>query len=325
MISLAQAAPHRLISRSFLSAYIVTMRPYLMFVSGITGIAGLAFVEHMSSASIVLVVLASFLSYGFGQALTDCFQTDTDSISSPYRPLTRGLVRRQDVLGVSLAGLSFCVWIFAYNNPVNVLLGMLGGAGLATYTPFKRRWWAGPFYNAWIVAVLCLMAFSSGASIHSALENPALFFTVIVVFFGYANFVLTGYFKDIDADRSTKYNTLPVRFGREISACVSDFFALMTIVFAVAVFVQSAGTAASPAAFLFSGAGILMLVVTQLQLHQVESDEDAHPAISSCLESYLLILSGIAILRKPEWSIPLGIYFLFFLITLKLRPRKNQI
>ena len=33
-------------------------------------------------------------------------------------------------------------------------------------------------------------------------------------FFGYANFVLAGYFKDIEADRATGYRTFPVVFGR---------------------------------------------------------------------------------------------------------------
>jgi len=325
MISLAGQSPYRLVSRNFVLAYIVTMRPYLMFVSGITGIVGLAFVANTNFIGTGLIVLASFLSYGFGQALTDCFQTDTDSISAPYRPLTQGIVRRQDFLVVSLCGLAFCVAVFAYHNPSNIFLGILGGGGLATYTPFKRRWWAGPFYNAWIVVVLCLMATNAGTAMRAAVESPAFLSMLLVVFFGYANFILTGYFKDISADRSTGYTTLPVRFGREISACVSDFFALMTIGATVAVFVQNVNAFSSPIALLFTGAGILMMIATQLQLHQVTTDEEAHPAIASCLESYILILSGIACLRRPEWSFPLAIDFLIFLITLKLRPRRSQI
>ena len=43
----------------------------------------------------VLIGLAFFVSYGFGQALTDCFQTDTDALSAPYRPLVRGLVEEE--------------------------------------------------------------------------------------------------------------------------------------------------------------------------------------------------------------------------------------
>jgi len=79
-------------SVTFLKAMVITMRPYLLFLSGITGIAGVAAVPGAPTPTVLLVFVASFLSYGFGQALTDCFQTDTDALSAPYRPLVRGTV-----------------------------------------------------------------------------------------------------------------------------------------------------------------------------------------------------------------------------------------
>ena len=75
-----------LLSIRFLKAYIITMRPYLMFISGVTGIVGMSFASDIDSVKTSLIFIASFLSYGFGQALTDCFQIDTDSISSPGLP-----------------------------------------------------------------------------------------------------------------------------------------------------------------------------------------------------------------------------------------------
>ncbi|HSW55811.1 MAG TPA: UbiA family prenyltransferase, partial [Ignavibacteriaceae bacterium] len=137
------------LSFRFLKAYVITMRPYLMFVSGITGIAGMSFASEMDIVKAMLIFFASFLSYGFGQALTDCFQIDTDSISSPYRPLTQGIVNRNFFLIISCLGLLFCISILTFFNPLNILLGALSGIGLVTYTYFKRKWWAGPFYNSW--------------------------------------------------------------------------------------------------------------------------------------------------------------------------------
>src|SRR5512135_525029 len=130
----------------FVRAYGITMRPYLMFVSGITGLVGISFVPGVSVTDFILRFAASFLSYGFGQALTDCFQIDTDSISAPYRPMTRGLLSRPATLALSAAGLTACIAVFAYFDTRNLLLGLLAGTGLATYTPMKRRWWAGPWY-----------------------------------------------------------------------------------------------------------------------------------------------------------------------------------
>ena len=179
------------LSFRFLKAYVITMRPYLMFVSGITGIAGMSFASEMDIVKAMLIFFASFLSYGFGQALTDCFQIDTDSISSPYRPLTQGIVNRNYFLVISSLGLLFCISILTYFNPLNILLGALSGIGLITYTYFKRKWWAGPFYNSWIVLVLFMMAYLAGSGKARLDFSEPIFITAIVtVFFGYANFVL---------------------------------------------------------------------------------------------------------------------------------------
>ena len=96
-----QVVPVNFFSLNFLRHYWITMRPYLLFVSGITGIVGLSFTPSLSIIATAVLFLTFFLSYGFGQALTDCFQIDTDTLSSPYRPLTQGRINKKDVLTVS--------------------------------------------------------------------------------------------------------------------------------------------------------------------------------------------------------------------------------
>jgi 4-hydroxybenzoate polyprenyltransferase len=318
------------LSLRFLKAYIITMRPYLMFVSGVTGIVGMSFASDINTVKAILILLASFLSYGFGQALTDCFQIDTDSISSPYRPLTQGIVNRNYFLVISSLGLLLCISILTYFNPLNILLGALSGVGLVTYTYFKRKWWAGPFYNAWIVLVLFMMSYLAGfGSTNFNFSNPIFISAVLTVFFGYANFVLTGYFKDINADRSTSYNTLLVKFGRKTSAIVSDAFGFIvsTSVFAlvIALAFDSFPYQTIIKALIFIYTGIGVSVFTQMNLHSVKSDSEAHRAIAPCVHSYILLLSGLAILNKPDWFISLLIFYLLYIFTLKLRPAKEQI
>lgn len=319
-----------ILSLKFVKAYIITMRPYLMFVSGATAIAGMSFAIELESLDAIMIFIAGFLSYGFGQALTDCFQIDTDSISSPYRPLTQGLVNRNYFLIISSLGLLLCISIFTFFNPFNIVLGLLAGFGLITYTYFKRKWWAGPFYNSWIVLVLFLMAyFASSRSIHFDFSNLIFITTSIVVFFGYANFVLTGYFKDIKADRATAYYTLPVTFGRKVSAIISDVFgslvavSVITLITILAIDSVPFQTVIKSLVFVYTGIG--MLILTQISLHYVKSDAEAHIAISPCVHSYILLLSGIAVLNKQEWFIPLVVFYIFYIVTLKIRPAKNQI
>ena len=136
---------HKFLSTMFLKAFIITMRPYLLFVSGITGIVGISFTVNLTAPDKLLIFIAAFLSYGFGQTLTDCFQIDTDSISSPYRPLTQNIVSRNQFLVVSILGLLFCITIFSFYNLINLLLGLVSGIGLYTYTFFKNAGGAVPF------------------------------------------------------------------------------------------------------------------------------------------------------------------------------------
>ena len=314
----------------FLKAYIITMRPYLMFVSGATTIAGMSFAAELNVTKTILIFIAGFLSYGFGQALTDCFQIDTDSLSSPYRPLTQGIVSRNSFLAISSIGLFFCVSVLAYFNPVNIALGFLAGIGLATYTNFKRKWWAGPFYNAWIVLVLFLMSyFAASGNIHLDFSNPIFLAASLTVFFGYANFVLTGYFKDISADKTTAYNTLPVRFGRKISAVISDIYAAIVIL-SVFIIVLILAFDSVPfhiiiKALIFFYTGIGMSILTQISLHNVKTDAEAHLAIVPCVHCYILFLSGLSILNKPEWFIYLLGFFFLYIFTLIVRPAREQI
>lgn len=266
--------PSKIFSLEFVRSYIVTMRPYLLFVSGITGIAGLSFSAELSTGSTFLLSLVFFLSYGFGQALTDCFQTDTDSLSSPYRPLVQGKISKKNVMITSLIGLSFCgIILFIYNN-INLFLSILSVFGLITYTYFKRRWWGGPFYNSWIVTVLCIIAFFSGIndSTINSLFLPTFIFTLITVFFGYANFVLTGYYKDILADKATGYNTLPVVYGLKLSSIVSDVFAAVEVIGCYAVlyfaFLKTGIQSIDILPLIFAAYGSYLITKAQARLHR---------------------------------------------------------
>lgn len=312
-----------------LHAMWITMRPYLLFVSGITGVAGMALSSTTSPLPLVAVFVASFFAYGFGQALTDCFQTDTDAISAPYRPLVSGKVSRKTILILSLAGLTGCVIILALRNPWNLALGITGGAGLATYTTFKRRWWGGPWYNAWIVTALCVMGFL-GANGNTPIAFPEPFLPVLAaVFFGYANFVLSGYFKDIDADAVTGYFTFPVTFGRKAAAFVSDILALLFLASSI----WAAGTVLGPqqvevrhlSALLFALPGVAYLIIAQIQLHRNRTDGEAYAPILRVVNAYILLLSAISSLQRPEWAPYLVVHYALYVFVLSRRPEVSQI
>lgn len=339
----SRARPVPLASVAFVRAYVVTMRPYLLFVSGITGIAGMALVAGVPTGAALGLGVAFFLSYGFGQALTDCFQLDTDSISSPYRPLVQGTVSRLQVLGVSAVGLSAVGAALVAANPWNLPLVASAVLGLATYTWFKRRWWAGPFYNAWIVAALMMTGVLSGlgAAGHGGPRTlvPAAGPAGLLgaVFFGYANFVLVGYFKDITADRITGYETLPVRAGRYAGSLVSDGLAVCTVVGALvaaeaaraapvsAAAAHDLGLGAALVAPVLLGAGCLAVAIAQIRLHAVRKDEEAHRAIVPTVHAYLLLLAGVTAANRPEWAPALVAFLVCYFLTMRARPARAQV
>jgi len=315
-------------SPNVLQAMWITMRPYLLFVSGITGVAGMALSSTTSAAPLALVFIASFFAYGFGQALTDCFQTDTDALSAPYRPLAAGRVSRSVILFLSLAGLTLCVLIFAIRNPWNIVLGCAGAGGLATYTIFKRRWWGGPWYNAWIVAGLCVMGYL-GANGETPGEFPPAFLPLILaVFFGYANFVLSGYFKDIAADAATGYKTFPVVFGRRAAALASDVLSALFLFSSVWTAMTIIGGALRPRQLpfmLFAAPGVMYLIEAQVQLHRNRSDAEAYAPIIRVVHAYILMVSALVSLLRPEWTLLLGAHYAAYRFVLSRRPEVSQI
>jgi len=320
----------RLFSIDFWRYYWVTMRPYLLFVSGITGIAGLSLSAETNPLRLALFSIIFFLSYGFGQALTDCFQTDTDSISSPCRPLVSGKVARKDIALVSVMGLVLGGAVLVWANLSIAIWAILSILGLATYTYFKRRWWGGPFYNAWIVGVLCLIGFLAGSGVAGSRDiNPALLTMIATAFFGYANFVLIGYYKDVSADRATGYNTFPVVFGFGLSSLVSDLFALLaTLSFAASLFfINSAKTTTVQfwPVVPFALAGLAMLVRAQFMAHRVTNETQAHKAISPIVHAFVLLLSALTVTARPGWALILLLYYLAFVLVLRVRPSKEQI
>src|SRR5829696_1653666 len=126
----------------FWKAYFVQMRPYLLYVSGIAGLSGIAMGTNAgTSLWKMLAFIPFFLGYGFGQALTDCFQTDTDKLSAPYRPLSRGIVSIKSILAISVLGLLFCAIILYWLHFISFVLSCLAVFGLATYSYIKRNFW----------------------------------------------------------------------------------------------------------------------------------------------------------------------------------------
>ena len=311
----------------FWPAYWITLRPYLFFVSGASGLVGLALAGGMPWLPFAAALTAFLLAYGLGQAVTDVFQTDTDALSAPYRPLVRGDIGRAPVLAVSLAGLLLCgVTLFALNTWTAPLTAA-AVVGLLTYTPAKRRFWAGPAWNSWIVALLPAVGLLCGKDALGALGSRHLAWAVASVFFSYAVFVLLGYLKDVEADRRTGYDTLPVRFGRTPTVAVSAACAAASAASSAALVAGSTPFATIGGALGLAGwlGAIVLLARAHLLALAVTRDADAHPAIALSVRGYVALhLAESALLRPTLAVLALALYVAFDFI-LRRRPCASQI
>lgn len=324
---------HSFVSAAFWRSFWIVMRPYLLFVSASAGMAGFSEGPDRGIGIVLLVFLAFFFSYGLGHGITDSFQIDTDSLSSPYRPLVQGTIKRWQSLGISLTFLlASCVLLFIL-NPWILPLGLLCVSGLVTYTPFKRKWWAGPFYNAWIVALLPLIGkLAASGKAHSLLdmmETGTLGLIIVSTFFSYANFVLMGYFKDISADRSSGYNTFVVAYGWNVAAVVCDIFASISLLATGLGIYTILGNETIIGwrwgSIVMYMASVMVILVAQRGIHAIRDENLAYKPITFVVRGFILLRLAEIVALRPSRIVPALLFYGSYEFMLKRRPEKRQV
>jgi 4-hydroxybenzoate polyprenyltransferase len=174
-----------------------------------------------------------------------------------------------------------------------------------------------------------MIGFVAGSGTVIVAPPSAFAWTLIVVVIGYANFVLSGYFKDVEADRQARYFTLPVTFGRAVASRISDIFAFA----AAAAMILARLAIDSPLTVSFAAVCSWTMILIALAasfraqqlLRRVRRDEEAHAPIALVVHAYILGLAGIATAARPDWVLPLCLFYCLFVLTLNARPSRTQI
>jgi hypothetical protein len=79
-----------------------------------------------------------------------------------------------------------------------------------------------------------------------------------------------------------------------------------------------------PAAFLLSG-GVAALAIAHWRLRAVRRDAEAHRAIAPVVHAYILLLSSLAAVSRPNWTPALSLLYGCFLVAMARRPSREQI
>ncbi|MBC7568882.1 MAG: UbiA family prenyltransferase [Spirosoma sp.] len=314
-------------SLAFWRFYLVHMRPYLFFVSGVAGWTGLSLAaDYPEPRELCWTTFFAFLtSYGFGQALTDTFQVDTDELSAPYRPLSQRIISAKAVRLVSITGLLMNGTILIMANITNIWLCSLSIAGLATYSYIKRHYWfGGPFYNAWIVALLPLMGYlcltNGSLSLNILRSNIGLI--ALLSFCAYTNFVLIGYLKDITADRQTGYRTFPVLFGWNATIWVGDGLAMLSSLISLTLLQHPVSLAG-----LFWLGATISAIWGQGYAHLTarKTEENSTLPVINTVRSFIGWHLAVIVAFRPESAVWCVLFYSLFELVLATRPVNHQI
>lgn len=315
------AGTFRPLSPGFWRRYVTTLRPYLCFVSGSAGLVGLAIAPRLGSGALLGSMAVFLVSYGLGQALTDVDQVDTDTRSSPYRPLVRGEILGRDVRATSVAGLVLCAGWLAWLNVWTLVPAGLAVAGLWSYTALKRRWWGGPAWNSAVVALLPFTGWLAGSRGRPVAIDGDVALAVLSVFGTYGAFVLLGYLKDVEADRATGYRTVPVRFGRRAAVLHSALFAGPGLVGSAAL------VASAPSGLWLAlwGPGLVLVADAHRRALHVTRDADAHPAVVRVVLGFTFVHVGEAAALRPDYAV-LGFLVAVAAVAMTAaRPVRSQV
>jgi 4-hydroxybenzoate polyprenyltransferase len=320
---MASPALNRLIQHNlrFWIAYTVQIRPYLAFGAGLSALAGMAVAKAVNPdfSNQILAFITLLLSYGFGMALEDCFQMDTDKESGSGRPLSKGIIPVRSVMMASISGLLACAVVLYYLNPMSLFLSVLFFVGIYTYSFMKKRGGIrGVLHNSITLSLFPVIGYFTALPHQEYTIHQNLWIVVAIVFLSYSNFSIMGHLKDIEADTKTGYQTFAVKYGWNPTVMMGSVFATLVL---VTFWVTYSGELYE---LIFGLIASCLLVYAQYSslADKKHSERNAVVVTSYLLRAFVLMCAAIAMRFHPEWLVKLIILYTAFELSLYIRPSK---
>jgi len=194
-----------------------------------------------------LLLLASLLIAAGGYIVNDIFDVDTDRINKPARPMARGAFSEQLMMNAYYAmnaiALICATWVCYSTGKLSVLpIFILSVALLWIYTQyFKKIMLVGNLVIAllsalpiWILILFEKNLFHPSADITVyKLAYMILIYGSVYSLFAFIVTLIRELIKDmedVEGDHLTGANTLAVRFGKPLSARLTQFLIAITLV-----------------------------------------------------------------------------------------------
>jgi len=253
---------------SFLKAYIKSMRPYTLFITGFAGLLGMLVVNsYVNLFQKILVLFLLFLSYGINQIVNDLLGLKEDKINAPRRPSVTGELNKTKAIYLTAFIFILGAVLSYYFNPYALIIYFVGYSANFLYEYLKG---IPVFGNLWFGATVSLATIYGALAITNltvfeAFSNSNLVYLSFLILLSSSTLCHFTYFKDYLGDKATNKKTLIVLLSPEKSKLVSSIFSIIPFVLLLIIFLFGLWKLESNSIFILLI--ILTFVVSQLTFY----------------------------------------------------------
>lgn len=219
--------------KTFIKAYIKSMRLYYSFITGIAGLIGVSYYQYLaytsgsgemsssgtayqpaSLAKLLVIIVILFLAWGINQIYNDYLGMNEDRINAPERPMVSGeLNPLYAVLLSSVLMLIALAVTWFYLERYAIIPLLLGVALNFVYEYAKGHGIWGNIIFGLMISMCAVFSFmAAGQSGSSILSTGSL---LLILYISFLNGLMTlyTYYKDYEGDRLAGKKTLVVKLG----------------------------------------------------------------------------------------------------------------
>lgn len=211
--------------KTFIYAYIKSMRLYYAFITGIAGWIGVAFYnfcmpEHFSYFRSGMILVALFLSWGINQIINDYFGLPEDRINAPNRPMVTGELNPRGALITSIVLLAGVSAVSYFLNPWAVI-PVIAGVFLNVLYEYAKAWsLMGNLIFGLSIAMCTVYGFLAAGPLPEPVftSNRICAFVLVTLLNGLMTYYT--YFKDYVGDAAAGKKTFIVKHGLAVARYV---------------------------------------------------------------------------------------------------------
>lgn len=228
--------------KTFIFAYIKTMRLYYAFVTGIAGWIGVSFYFVIKlrdegyvattgdywRGGIILAML--FGSWGINQVFNDWLGIEEDRTNAPKRPMVTGELNPRWALALSLALMGITMVISWYLNPLSIVPVAIGFLLNFVYE-YSKAWglWGNVVFGL-MISMCTVYGFLAAGPTPTPLATSSRLSVLFLVALMNGLMTYYTYFKDYKGDRRAGKGTFIVRHGLDTARKVGIIGAFLPTV-----------------------------------------------------------------------------------------------